>query len=96
MQDRRARRSRGSAFNRLKPSSNWNKSGGKGAWEIAIRASSLNLNDAGIQGGEQDDLTLAVNGYLNPVTRLRINWVHADIDTLGTANFFLVRWQVDF
>ncbi len=84
------------AFNRLSPSSNWDKSGGKGAWEIAVRASSLDLNDAAIHGGQQDNLTLAVNGYLNPVTRLMINWVHADIDTLGTANFFLVRWQVDF
>ncbi len=84
------------AFNRLKPSSNWDNNGGKGAWEIAVRASSLNLNDAAIHGGEQDNLTLAVNWHLNPATRLMINWVNADISTLGTANFFLVRWQVDF
>lgn len=84
------------AFDRLKPSRNWDKSGGKGAWEVAIRASSLNLSDAGISGGQQDNLTLAVNGYLNPAARLMINWVHADIDTLGDASFFLVRWQVDF
>jgi phosphate-selective porin OprO/OprP len=84
------------AFDRQKPSGNWDASGGPGAWEIVARFSSLDLTDQGIVGGEQDDITLGVNWYLNPATRLMLNLVHADADGLGEADFFLMRWQVDF
>jgi phosphate-selective porin OprO/OprP len=84
------------AFDRQKPNSTWGKDGGSGAWEIALRASSLNLNDAGITGGEQDNYTLAVNWYPNPATRLMLNFVKADITDVGDANFVIMRWQVDF
>lgn len=83
------------AFDRQKPKSNFGKDGGKGAWEIAVRYSTLDLVDAGIAGGEIDDITLALNWYLNPATRLMINYVHADAD-IGEGDFLLVRWQVDF
>lgn len=83
-------------WDRTKPKSTFGKDGGKGAWEIAARYSTIDLTDQGIAGGEQDDLTLGLNWYLNPATRLMINWVHADVDSVGEADFFLVRWQVDF
>ena len=72
------------------------KDGGKGAWEIAFRYSSIDLNDGAISGGEQDDWSLGLNWYPNPATRLMINYVHAEVDRVGEADFFLVRWQVDF
>lgn len=84
------------AWDRLKPKENFGKDGGKGAWEIAFRYSSLDLNDGAISGGEQDDWSLGLNWYPNPATRLMINYVHADVDQVGEADFFLVRWQVDF
>jgi len=84
------------AFDRQKPKENFGKNGGKGAWEIALRYSTLDLTDEGIAGGEQDNVTLAVNWYLNPATRMMINVVHADVDNVGDADFFLLRWQVDF
>lgn len=83
-------------FDRQKPKSVFGKNGGKGAWEIAVRYSSLDLTDKGIAGGEQDDLTLGLNWYLNPATRMMINWVHADVTSAGEADFLLLRWQVDF
>lgn len=83
-------------FDRQKPSRNWDASGGHGAWEVAVRFSSLDLTDQGIAGGEQDDVTLALNWYLNPVTRMMLNLVHADADQLGEADFFLMRWAIDF
>lgn len=82
------------AWNRVKPNSNFGEGGG--AWEVAARFSNIDLTDAGISGGEQDGLTVALNWYLNPVTRLMIDYVTADVDDIGDASFFLVRWQVDF
>ena len=84
------------AFDRQKPSSVWDNGGGKGAWEAVIRFSTLDLSDGAIFGGEQDDITVGLNWYPNPATRLMINFVTADVDGLGDANFVLVRWQVDF
>lgn len=83
-------------WDRQKPKSSWGKDGGKGAWELALRYSTIDYNDAGISGGEQDNVTVALNWYLNPATRMMINWVHADADDRGEADFLLVRWQVDF
>ncbi len=84
------------AFDRQKPNRPWGKGGGKGAWEAVIRFSTLDLTDAGIAGGEQDDVTLGLNWYPNPATRLMLNFVAADVDGVGDANFVLMRWQVDF
>ena len=84
------------AFDRQKPADNWGLDGGKGAWEIALRYSTIDLTDNGIDGGEEDNLTLGVNWYLNPSTRLMINYINADVDGAGSADFFLVRWHLDF
>ena len=83
-------------FDRIKPSENLGKDGGRGAWEIAFRYSTIDLTDGGIVGGEQDDWTLALNWYLNPATRMMLNWVHADVDDVGEADFILLRWAVSF
>lgn len=73
---------------------------GMGAVEVAGRVSYINLNAANVQGGELTDLTLGVNWYLNPYTKLVANYVHAflnnpvhgssDTDIVG------VRAQIDF
>ncbi len=85
------------AFDRQKPSSVWDGSGGGGgAWEIALRFSSLDLTDAGVAGGEQDNVTFAVNWYPNPATRLMLNYVSADRGGIGDADFIMLRLQVDF
>lgn len=49
--------------------------GGIGAWEIAARLSTIDLTDAGIVGGQQDDVTLALNWYLAPNLRLMLDYV---------------------
>ena len=94
-------------WGRQKPNKNWDrKDGGIGAWEIAVRASSVDLADAEINGGKEDNFTLGINWYLNPATRLMLNWVHADVkdgnipilDAVpeGSGDIFMMRWQVDF
>lgn len=49
--------------------------GGKGAFELAARASYIDLNDRNIIGGEQANLTLGLNWYANPNWRLMLNLV---------------------
>ncbi len=43
----------------------------RGAWEVAVRYSQVDLNDAGIFGGEQRNVTAAVNWY-SPGNQFRI------------------------
>ncbi len=57
--------------------------GGYGAWELAVRLSELDLNDgpesplgiSEVNGGEQRDLTLALNWYLTNALRISANYV---------------------
>ena len=55
--------------------------GGIGAWEVAMRYSSLDLNDGAIEGGEADSMTLGLNWYPVPMLRFSANYVHVlDVD----------------
>ncbi|WP_310991546.1 OprO/OprP family phosphate-selective porin [Aequorivita marina] len=84
-------------FGRVKPKKNFNKKDrGAGAWEIAFRYSNTNLTDAYIAGGKQTDITLGLNWYINPVTKLMINHVWANTDNQGNANILQGRIQIDF
>jgi len=79
-------------------------SGGCGAWEIAARYSWLDLQDNGLNGGEEQNLTAALNWYLYSNVKLQLNYVYADIkDTgrqLGNASghihSFQTRAQIEF
>jgi len=91
-------RSRG-AFTRVKPKKNFlGEEGGLGAWELAARYSHLDLEDAGINGGELDNFTIGANWHLNPNTRVMLNWVFADADDRydGEGNILQMRFQIDF
>ncbi len=44
--------------------------GGIGAWELALRFSSLDLNDGPVNGGKVEDLTVGLNWY--PVNNIRL------------------------
>jgi phosphate-selective porin OprO/OprP len=73
---------------------------GKGAWQLAARWSYINFNGANVQAGVLNDVSLGLNWYLNPYTRVSFNYIHAMLDDpiLGAsqANCFGVRFQVDF
>lgn len=85
----------------------------KNAWEFAARWSNLDLSDGsgnfdevtgtidGIDGGEEDNITLAVNYYVNPYLRFMFNYIIVD-DVDGGPNdgddpsVFQVRAAMDF
>lgn len=89
------------AFTRVSPRKNFLEGRGLGAWEMALRFSTIDLNDGGIAGGQEDDITAGLNWYLNPHTRVMFNYVHADITgaptvDLGNLDIYQFRFQVNF
>lgn len=91
-------------FDRISPFNSFNpfQSGTcfGGAWEVAARLSYIDLNDANIQGGRLTDVTLAVNWYLNPYTKLTFNYIHGFLDRApvgkSEADVYAIRAQLDF
>ena len=73
---------------------------GRGAWEIAARWSYIDLTDENIQGGVLRDITLGLNWYLNPYTRVKWEYIHADLDRVpfgdSTTHIFGMRADIDF
>ena len=58
--------------------------GGWGAWEIAGRISTIDLNDQlatanGVAGGRQTIYTAGLNWYVNRNIRFMLNYLHGDI-----------------
>lgn len=68
-------------FKNIRPAKPFSlRDGGIGAWEVAARLASIDLNDADIPGGEEDAVSLALNWYPNRNMRLMADWTRV-IDT---------------
>ncbi|QDU97368.1 OprO/OprP family phosphate-selective porin [Lignipirellula cremea] len=94
-------------FGRIKPRCPFTRCGGYGAWEVAGRWSTIDLNDNDIAGGRLNDLTLGLNWYLNNNTKFQFNYIHAFLNSSAgavnpptiygsDADIFAFRGQVDF
>lgn len=88
-------------FDRLKPRNDFSlKHGGWGAWEVAARYSTIDLDDGLlIRGGEEENITAALNWYLNSNTRVMWNYIRGDIDHdlyEGDVDALTMRLQLDF
>lgn len=85
---------------------------GKGAWEVAARWSFIDLNSRPIAfdhqpnwnstggGGRLHDVTIGLNWYLNPYSKIQFNYIRAMLhnNTYGDSNtdIFDLRYQMDF
>ena len=76
-----------------------------GAVELAVRYSTVNLEDGVIFGGKEKNVSVGINWHLNPTVRVMFNYVRASIETsnplvldedLGVLTAFMMRFQVDF
>ena len=81
---------RNGTFGRFKPAQDFDlQKGNWGAWEMAARLSTIDLNsgtnditNGGVRGGRETNVTLGLNWYLSPFTRLMMNYIHADVSNL--------------
>lgn len=83
-------------FDKVSPNKNLGDDGGLGAWEVAIRYSLLDLNDKDAQGGEMNNITVGLNWYLNPETKVSFNYVRSNVYKIGLANIYQMRFQIAF
>jgi len=90
------------AFGRILPDRPFRYRGeerGWGAWELALRYSHVDLNDGPIRGGRENNVTFAVNWYLNANTRIMMNYIYAKPENIlysGNLEILQARFQVDF
>lgn len=71
----------------------------KGAWELAVRYSHLDLNDGSIQGGRENNITLGINYYANRYMRIMANaiQVQSKYQTVSdNPRIVLMRMQLLF
>ncbi len=92
-------------FDGIVPKHNFSWADGTwGAFEVALRLSTLDLSDGALAGGRQRDLTAAFNWILNPHTRLMLNVVHGLVNGRGNpppvdggrTNIVQARLQLEF
>lgn len=96
-------------FDRVKPYTNFFRvrttdgsiETGKGAWEVAYRYSWIDLDEGGILGGIAADHTIGLNWYLNPYTRMMLDYVHSNVSSQNNGpntyiDVVMMRAQFDF
>lgn len=88
------------SYGKVKPRSIVGK-GGMGAWQLAVRFSSVDLNDGDITGGNAQNLSLGLNWFATNNIRMSANYVNV-LDVEGGAGAgdepeaFQMRAQVEF
>lgn len=76
-------------FGRVVPCENFNRAKGTwGAWQIGARYNWLNLNSGPfVNGGQEQDMTLGLNWFLNPSARLQFNYVCSWVNNAAATTF---------
>ncbi|MFN2300874.1 MAG: OprO/OprP family phosphate-selective porin [Gammaproteobacteria bacterium] len=71
----------------------------RGAWEVGVRYSNLDLVDTGIDGGEMKNATFGVNWYPRSNVRFMFNYITVDTVRAGVSDdpsIVMFRTQVSF
>jgi len=93
--EKRSYKSSLSGFGRLNPKNNYGENGW-GALELAARFSAIETQ----KNGSLEDITIGLNWYLNPNTRIMFNYVKGEMmNELGQItleNAVMMRFQLDF
>ncbi|HIG32983.1 MAG TPA: hypothetical protein EYQ09_06075 [Flavobacteriales bacterium] len=85
-------------FGRVKPNNNYGANGAINEWgalEVAARFSAINSQEY----GSLEDITFGLNWYLNPNTRVMLNYVMGEMTNeteVITENAVMMRVQLDF
>ncbi len=79
---------------RVTPSRNFGKDG-FGAWELLVQYSALDFDGAGADAGVLTAISAGVNWYLNPKSRIMLNYVHGNHNTNGVVSTVQMRFSVD-
>ena len=76
------------AWDRIKPTKNFDMNGGLGAWELAAGYDHMNLNSGGVLGGSASTVKGGINWFPHSHLRVSANYIHAlDINT-GSQNTY--------
>ena len=69
-----------------------------GAWEVAFRFSTINLNDEDVQGGTEQNLAFAINWYSRTHWRFMGNLikVNADDGPYGEQNPWIIQFRAQY
>ena len=75
--------------------------GSAGAWEIGLRQSVLDLNDADIRGGRVDSTSLGLNWYPADEVKLMVNYIYHELDASAAypnrhLHYLLFRTQLKY
>ena len=91
-----------SGFSRVKPNNNYGENGW-GALEIAARFSAIEVKESSFYyyiKPFQEDITLGINWYLNPNTRMMFNYVMGEMTNasgeITSENAVMMRIQLNF
>jgi phosphate-selective porin OprO and OprP len=84
-------------FDRPKVKKNYGDGDGAGAWQVAVGFDNIDLTDGGYDADKMDMWRVGLNWWLNPNTRVSLNVIQADPDTLDeTFRGLVLRFQLDF
>jgi phosphate-selective porin OprO/OprP len=80
--DSRNYKAKTAAWDRIKPTRNFDMNGGWGAWELAAGYDHMNLNSGGVLGGSASTVKGGINWFPHSHLRVSANYIHAlDINT---------------
>ncbi|UUE98610.1 OprO/OprP family phosphate-selective porin [Xanthomonas hortorum pv. pelargonii] len=71
----------------------------RGAWELTARYSHLDLDDGRVRGGEENNVTVGVNYYVNNRLRIMLNYIDVRSERRGRTDnpdILLARMQLSF